>query len=90
MRSNELLVAQPFVHPISGLGEWIEMRRRLAAVPAIRKIELLSLSRREAKIAITYQGTPDQLKSSLAEADLDLGGSDPSWQLQPASAAGSR
>lgn len=76
--------------PISGLGEWIEMRRRLAAVPAVRKIELLSLSRREAKIAISYQGTPDQLKSSLAEADLDLGGSDPSWQLQPASAAGSR
>ncbi|HEU0156883.1 MAG TPA: DUF2066 domain-containing protein [Stellaceae bacterium] len=76
--------------PITSLGEWIEMRRRLAAVPAVRKIELLSLSRREAKIAITYQGTPDQLKSSLAEADLDLGGGAPSWQLQPAGAAGAR
>ncbi|HEY1261735.1 MAG TPA: DUF2066 domain-containing protein [Stellaceae bacterium] len=76
--------------PITSLGEWVEVRRRLAAVPAVRKIELLSLTRREAKIAITYQGTPDQLKSSLAEADLDLGGGDPSWQLQPAGAAGAR
>jgi hypothetical protein len=76
--------------PLASLGDWVEMRQRLAAVPAIRRIDLLSLSRQQAKIEISYVGSPDQLKSSLAEADLDLGGADPDWRLQPASAAGLR
>ena len=76
--------------PITGLGEWVAMRQRLAAVPAVRKVELLSLNRREAKIEITYRGTPDELKSSLAGADLELGGGDPGWRLLPAGGAGAR
>ena len=67
--------------PIASLGDWVELRQRLAAVPAIRKIDLLSLSRQQAKIEIKYVGNPDQLKSSLAEADLDLDGGDPDWRL---------
>ncbi|HTV44198.1 MAG TPA: DUF2066 domain-containing protein [Stellaceae bacterium] len=75
------------VVPISSLGDWVEMRQRLAAIPAIRGVDLLSLSRQQAKIEIRYVGNPDQLKSALADADLDLAGADPDWQLQPASAA---
>lgn len=74
------------VVPISSLGDWIEMRQRLAAVPAIHKIDLLSLSRQQARVAIRYVGSPDQLKSALAEADIDLAGAEPDWRLQPASA----
>lgn len=77
------------VVPIASLGDWIEMQQRLAAVPTIRKIDLLSLNRQRAKIEITYSGGPDQLKSSLAEADLDLDGGDPEWRLTPSDAAGS-
>jgi hypothetical protein len=77
------------VVPIASLGDWVEMQQRLAAVPAIRKIDLLSLSRQRAKIEIKYVGSPDQLKSSLAEADLDLDGGDPEWRLSPSDAAGS-
>jgi Uncharacterized protein conserved in bacteria (DUF2066) len=73
--------------PISGLADWIAVRDRLAAVPAVRKVDLLSLNRQQAKIAITYSGTPEQLKSSLADADLDLGGGDPTWQVRPSDAA---
>jgi hypothetical protein len=76
--------------PISGLGDWVEVRDRLAQVPTVRKVDLLSLSRQEARIEITYSGTPDQLKSSLADADLDLGGSDPTWQVRPRDAASRR
>jgi hypothetical protein len=76
--------------PITDLGEWVEVRDRLAAVPAVHKVDLLSLSRREAKIEITYSGTPDQLRSSLAEANLDLGGSDPRWQVRPSDTASPR
>ncbi len=77
------------VVPIASLGDWVEMQQRLAAVSAIRKIDLLSLSRQQAKIEIKYVGSPDQLKSSLAEADLNLDGGDPDWRLSPSDAAGS-
>jgi hypothetical protein len=73
--------------PIANLGDWIALRRRLAAVPGIRRVDLLSLSRQEAKIEIRYVGSPDLLKSSLAQADLDLDGADPDWRLVPAGAA---
>lgn len=72
--------------PIASLGDWVAMQQRLAAVPEIHKVDLLSLSRQQAKIEIKYVGSPDQLKSSLAEADLDLGGGDPEWRLSPSAA----
>jgi hypothetical protein len=75
------------VVPISSLGDWVEMRQRLAAVPAIHRVDLLSLSQQQAKITIRYAGSPDQLKLALAEADIALGGADPEWRLQPVSAA---
>jgi Uncharacterized protein conserved in bacteria (DUF2066) len=73
--------------PITGLGEWVEVRERLAAVPTVRKVDLLSLSRQEARIEITYSGTSDQLRSSLADANLALSGGGPTWQVRPADAA---
>jgi hypothetical protein len=76
--------------PISSLGEWVQVRGRLASVSAIRKIDLLSLSRQEARIEVKYVGTPDQLKSSLAEVNLDLGGGDPIWRIQSSGAASAR
>ncbi|MBV8505607.1 MAG: DUF2066 domain-containing protein [Alphaproteobacteria bacterium] len=76
--------------PITSLGEWVQLRDRLASVSAIRKIDLLSLSRQEARIEVKYVGTQDQLKSSLAEVNLDLGGGDPNWRLQSSGAASAR
>jgi hypothetical protein len=72
---------------ISGLAEWVAVRDRLAEVPTVRKVNLLSLNRQQARIEITYSGTPDQLKSSLADADLDLGGEGPTWQVRRSDAA---
>jgi hypothetical protein len=66
------------------------VRDRLASAAAVRRVDLLSLSRQEAKIQIRYVGSAEQLKSSLAEVDLGLGGTDPVWQLQISSATGSR
>jgi hypothetical protein len=73
--------------PINGLAEWVAVRDRLAEVPTVRRVDLLSLNRQQARIAITYSGTPDELKSSLADADLDLGGEGPTWQVRPSDAA---
>jgi hypothetical protein len=76
--------------PITDLGEWIEVRNRLVAVPTVRRVDLLSLSRQKARVAITYSGTPDQLRSRLAEANLDLGGGDPTLRVRPSDAASPR
>ena len=67
---------------ISSLGDWVQMRDRLASVPVVRRVDLLSLTRQEARIQLRYVGSSDQLRSSLAEVDLDLGGGDPVWRLQ--------
>jgi hypothetical protein len=73
--------------PINSLGDWVELRRRLSAVPGIHGINLVSLSRHQAKVVIRFVGKPDQLKSSLAQADLDLDGAEPDWRLMPGGAA---
>ncbi len=75
---------------IGNIGEWVRVRDRLASVPAIRKVDLLSLNRHEAKIQINYVGGSDQLRSSLAEVDLGLDGTDPVWQLQLSGATDAR
>ncbi len=87
-KSQQAVVAASV--PIRSLGDWVLVRDRLASVAAVRKVDLLSLSRQEARIQIRYVGSPEQLRSSLAEVDLGLGGGDPVWQLQISSAAGSR
>jgi hypothetical protein len=76
--------------PITSLGEWVQVRDRLASVSVIRKIDLLSLSRQEARIEVKYVGGQDQLKSSLAGVNLDLGGGDPIWRIQSSGAASAR
>jgi uncharacterized protein DUF2066 len=76
--------------PISSLGEWLRVRDRLSSIPSIRKIELLSLNRQEARIELKYIGSQDQLKSSLSEASLELGGGDPVWRIQSSGATSPR
>jgi len=76
--------------PIGSIGEWVRVRDRLASVPTIRKVDLLSLNRHEAKIQIRYVGGSDQLKSSLAAVDLGLDGTDPVWRLQLSGTTGGR
>jgi hypothetical protein len=67
--------------PITGLDDWLRARKRLAELPAIRKIALVALSREEATIEIGYGGSIDQLTASLAEIRLDLVRGDPLWRL---------
>jgi Uncharacterized protein conserved in bacteria (DUF2066) len=76
--------------PITSLAEWLQVRERLASIGSIRKVDLLSLNRQEARIEIKYVGTQDQLKSSLSEANLDLGRSGPIWRIQPSGLTSSR
>jgi len=69
------------VLPITSLDDWVRARDRLAAVPQIRNLALVALSRQEATIEIDYAGSIDQLKSGLAQISLDLQRGDPLWRL---------
>jgi hypothetical protein len=73
------------VLPITGLEDWVRVRERLAALPAIRTVNLVTLSLQEATIELDYLGSIDQLKTSLAEAKLDLVRGDPQGSPQSAS-----
>lgn len=69
------------VLPIASLEDWLQARERLGAVPAIRKLALVALSRQEATIEIGYAGGIDQLKAGLAGISLDLVRGEPLWRL---------
>jgi len=69
--------------PSGELKRYVEVRDRLAQLPVIERSELLSLDRQQARIAIHYFGTPDQLRTALAQRDLSLAGQDPDWVLEP-------
>ena len=60
------------VLPITGLDDWVRVRERLAALPVIRNVSIVTLSLQEATIELDYLGSIDQLKGALAEAKLDL------------------
>ena len=68
--------------PVGELQRYVEVRDRLAQLPGIERSELLSLDRQQARLAIHYFGTPDQLRTALAQRDLSLGGQDPDWVLE--------
>jgi hypothetical protein len=88
-RSDQPLTLAAAV-PIASLGEWLQVRERLGSVASIRKVDLLSLNRQEARLEIKYVGGQDQLKSSLAEVNLDLGGDGPVWRIQLSGATSPR
>jgi hypothetical protein len=59
--------------PLAGVNDWVEIRRRLAGAPAVGGVEILSLSRREARLALTIPGGEQAAASALAAAGLRLG-----------------
>ncbi|MBV8889908.1 MAG: DUF2066 domain-containing protein [Alphaproteobacteria bacterium] len=75
---------------ITGLDDWIQIRDRLAGLPAIRKVALMLLTRQEATIEIEYLGSIEQLKANLVENSFDLVRGDPLWRLARNGATPSR
>jgi hypothetical protein len=58
--------------PISSLAEWAEIRRRLSGIGLVRKTDVLQVTRQEGRVAVTYVGETGQLKSALAQRELEL------------------
>ncbi|MBM3545320.1 MAG: DUF2066 domain-containing protein [Alphaproteobacteria bacterium] len=58
--------------PISSLAEWTEIRRRLSGIGLVRKTDILQVTRQEGRLGVTYVGEAGQLKSALAQRELEL------------------
>jgi hypothetical protein len=69
------------VLPISGLEDWVTARDRIAAMPVVKKVNLVALSLQEATIEISYTGSVDQLKTALSSLGLTLERGDAAWRL---------
>ena len=68
--------------PTGDLKTWLAIRDRLAAIPAIQRTELLAIDRQRALVSLHYVGDAAQLKTALAQRNLDLSGEDPNWLLR--------
>lgn len=75
--------------PADDLDTWLAVRQRLAATNAVQRTDVLSLDRHGARVALHYAGSPTQLKTALAQNNLDLSGNDPDWVLQQSGSGGS-
>ena len=69
--------------PIRALGDWVQVRQRLGAVPAIKNVVVRSLESDRAELHLEYYGTPDELQRTLAQAGLRLDKDADQWRLQP-------
>ncbi len=71
---------------IDSLDAWSAMLQRLGTVPTVTDVAVVAMNIGEARLAISYVGTSDQLAETLTQAGLELSNDDGSWQLaaQPA------
>lgn len=71
------------VVPIRTLADWVQVRQRLGAVPAVKGVAVRSLEAERADIRLEYYGTAEQLQRTLAQAGLVLERDAEQWRLQP-------
>lgn len=74
---------------IASLADWGLLMQKLSTIPIVTEVQVVAMNVGEARIAITYVGTPEQLQAVAAQSSIDLSNSGGGWQLamqtQPAS-----
>ena len=68
--------------PLAGLREWVAIRSRLRLAEPLGEARLVSISRREATVRLSYYGASDQLRLALAQRDLLLEEDSGNWTLR--------
>ncbi|KIL98470.1 hypothetical protein CCC_03753 [Paramagnetospirillum magnetotacticum MS-1] len=68
--------------PLKGLDDWVAVRERLGRVTLVRRWEIVSLSREEAAIMLYTVGEPEQVKTTLAAAGLQMDWNDGYWVMR--------
>ena len=68
--------------PLAGLRDWVSIRSRLRSAEPLSEARLVSISRREATVRMSYFGASDQLRLALAQRDLLLEEEAGNWTLR--------
>ncbi len=70
--------------PIERLADWVELDRRLGDIATVRRVNLLYLSRDEARLDLVFVGDRAQLDRALTQQDLSLAPADApdAWVLR--------
>lgn len=71
---------------IESLNDWSTMQQKLAAVPTISEVAIIGMNVGEARIAISYAGTSEQLTQLLGQSGFDLSNDEGTWWLSEKSA----
>lgn len=70
--------------PVTGLKDWANIETSLSAMPIVRQAHVVAMSRREVQLDLDYLGSPQQLRTALAQRNLSLQQVDNLWFIQPA------
>lgn len=74
----------PVALELRNLGDWIAMRERLGRVAVVRSYAVKALTRARAELMLTFEGTFEQLRTAMAQEDLDLAQTADGWMIVPA------
>lgn len=58
--------------PLTDVADWVAVRNKLGDVAAVRRIDLIAMTRNVAVVEIQYGGDEQSLKLALAQKDLSL------------------
>ncbi|MBT3790846.1 MAG: DUF2066 domain-containing protein [Alphaproteobacteria bacterium] len=64
------------------LADWITLKRRLEAIPAVDQVELRELTRQSAQVFLHHLGDESALRVALTQSDLSLKKEDGFWVLR--------
>jgi hypothetical protein len=68
---------------VGDLAAWSALLQKLGTIANITDVAVVAMNLGEARVAITYVGSQDQLHDLLAQATLDLSNQDGTWWLGP-------
>jgi hypothetical protein len=68
---------------IGSLGEWTSLLNRLSTVPGVTDVNVVAMNTGEARVAISYTGTPDQLRTLAGQSNLTLAERSGAWWISP-------
>ncbi|MCC9625759.1 DUF2066 domain-containing protein [Thalassospira sp. MA62] len=69
--------------PITGLKDWANIEDKLLALPVIRDVRVVAMSRREVQLSLDYVGQNNQLQTALNQQNLNLSRMGDLWFIQP-------
>lgn len=72
--------------PISGIRDWLQVRRTLENSVVVRSMDIVQLSRNEVRLKLHYVGDLEQLSTALGKSGLTLALTSGQWVLEPPSA----